>query len=429
MQSAPVSLFEEAQQRDNDDPLRSFRSHFYPLENDAIYLDGNSLGLLSREAEAATLQILEQWKRFAVEGWTEADPPWFTLPETIAAQVAPLVGASPDEVIVTGSTTVNLHQLLATLFDPTNKTRPKILADALAFPSDIFAIESHLNLRGLDPTEHMVKILSRDGFTLHEDDILAALTPDIQIAVLPAVVYTSGQLLSLQRITSEARQRGIVIGWDCSHSIGAVPHHFTDWDVDFAFWCHYKYLNAGPGAVGGLYLNRRHFDKSPGLAGWFSSRKERQFDMTHTLSPADGAGALQIGTPHILSLAPLSGSLSLHHAAGMERLRAKSLALTDFLRRAVVAELSDFGVTIATPIRDDERGGHLALVHPDAAQISRALRVSGVIPDYRPPNIIRLAPVPLYNSLGDCWEAVQRLREILETGKHREITDGSGLVP
>lgn len=429
MQSRSGLSFEEAHQRDNDDPLRSFRDHFYGLENNVIYLDGNSLGLLSREAEAATLQVLEQWKRLGVEGWTEASPPWFTLPETIAAQTAPLVGASPDEVIVTGSTTVNLHQLLATLFDPTNKTRPRILADALAFPSDIFAIESHLRLRGLDPASHLVKIGSRDGFTLHEDDIMAALTPDIQLAVLPAIVYTSGQLLPMQRITAEARQRGILVGWDCSHSIGAVLHRFTHWDVDFAFWCHYKYVNAGPGAVGGLYLNRRHFGKQPGLAGWFSSRKERQFDMTHTLSPADGAGALQIGTPHILSLAPLSGSLSLHHAAGMERLRAKSLALTDFLRRAVAAELSEFGVTIVTPLRDDERGGHLALVHGDAAQISRALRVSGVIPDYRPPNIIRLAPVPLYNSFHDCWEAVQRLRSLLETGKHREITEGSGLVP
>ncbi|MES2462478.1 MAG: kynureninase [Armatimonadota bacterium] len=429
MQSRPENLPEEARLRDRDDPLSSFKSHFYGLEGGAIYLDGNSLGLLSREAEAAALQALDQWKRLGVEGWSEASPAWFTLPEQIAAQVAPLVGASENEVIVTGSTTVNLHQLLATLYDPTNAERPKILADALAFPSDIFAIESHLRLRGLDPERHLVKVPSRDGFLLTEDDILAAMTPDVQMAVLPAVVYTSGQLLPLQRITAEARRRGILIGWDCSHSIGAVPHSFDDWDIDFAFWCHYKYLNAGPGAVGGLYLNRRHFGKAPGLAGWFSSRKERQFDMTHTLSPADGAGGLQIGTPHILSLAPLSGSLTLHEYAGMDRLRTKSLALTDFLRQAIIQELSAFGVTIVTPAHDDQRGGHLALVHPEAAQISRALRKAGVIPDFRPPNIVRLAPVPLYTSFADCWEAVSRLRRILENDTYREMNEGSSLVP
>jgi kynureninase len=233
----------------------------------------------------------------------------------------------------------------------------------------------------------------------------------------------------MERLTAEARDRGILLGWDCSHSIGAVPHHFQDWDVDFAFWCHYKYLNAGPGAVGGLYLNRRHFGLTPGLAGWFSSRKDRQFDMAHTLSTAEGAGALQIGTPHILSLAPLSGSLTLHHAAGMDRLRAKSLALTAFLREAVLQELSGFGVTIVTPIEDERRGGHLALVHPEAAQISRALRRTGVVPDYRPPNIIRLAPVPLYNSFRDCWEAVVKLRHIMETGSYRESDEARELVP
>jgi kynureninase len=392
-------------------------------------MDGNSLGLLSKESESATLRALDEWKRLGVEGWTEARPSWFTLPEEVAAQVSPLVGAAPDQVIVTGSTTVNLHQLLATLYDPANAERPMILADALAFPSDIFAIESHLRLRGLDPAAHLVKIPSRDGFVLAEDDILAAFTPDIQFAVLPAVVYTSGQLLPMQRIAAEARRRGILLGWDCSHSIGAVPHAFDAWDVDFAFWCHYKYLNAGPGAVGGLYLNRRHFGHAPGLAGWFSSRKERQFDMSHTLTSADGAGALQIGTPHILSLAPLHGSLNLHQSAGLDHLRAKSLALTDFLRRAIEQELSRFGVTIATPVEDERRGGHLALVHPEAAQLSRALRRAGVVPDYRPPSIIRLAPVALYTSFTDCWEAIQRLRQVLETGAYRAMKEDRELVP
>ena len=264
---------------------------------------------------------------------------------------------------------------------------------------------------------------------MSEEDVIAALTPDVQLAVLPAVVYTSGQLLPMQRVTTEARRQGIVMGWDCSHSIGAVPHSLDAWDADFAFWCHYKYLNAGPGAVGGLYLNRRHFGKSPGLAGWFSSRKERQFDMSHTLHPAGGAGALQIGTPHILSLAPLLGSLGLHEEAGIDRLRTKSLALTEFLRRVVKEELSEFGVRIATPVADEARGGHLALVHPDAAQISRALRKVGVVPDFRPPNIVRLAPVPIYTSFADCREAVRRLRQVLETGAYGQTGDERALVP
>ncbi|MBC8103249.1 MAG: aminotransferase class V-fold PLP-dependent enzyme, partial [Cytophagales bacterium] len=246
---------------------------------------------------------------------------------------------------------------------------------------------------------------------------------------LPAVVYTSGQLLPMESVTREARRRGIVIGWDCSHSIGAVPHALEDWGADFAFWCHYKYLNAGPGAVGGLFLNRRHHGRSPGLAGWFSSRKDRQFDMAHTLVPAEDAGALQIGTPHILSLAPLSGSLDVHHEAGSERLRTKSLALTDFLRRVVTAELSPFGVGFATPVEEERRGGHLALLHPAAAALSRALRREGVVPDFRPPNLIRLAPVALYTSFEDCWEAVRRLRDILDSGAYETTQNARGLVP
>ncbi|MBC8102796.1 MAG: kynureninase, partial [Cytophagales bacterium] len=173
------NLLEEARRRDADDPLRAFRDRFYRPENGAIYLDGNSLGLLSREAEAATLRVLEEWKRSAIEGWTEASPPWFFLPERLAEQVAPLVGASADAVIVTGSTTVNLHQLLATLFDPGDTARPWILSDALAFPSDIFAIQSHLRLRGLDPAACLVRVPSRDGLTLSEEDILEAFTPEV----------------------------------------------------------------------------------------------------------------------------------------------------------------------------------------------------------------------------------------------------------
>jgi kynureninase len=415
---------ETARALDEADPLRPFRERFYRRDGE-IYLDGNSLGLLSRDAEASVLRVLDEWKTLGIEGWTEADPAWFSFSEMLSTVVAPLVGADADEVIVTGSTTVNLHQLLATLYDPTNTEKPRLLADELNFPSDIFALQSHLRLRGLDPKGHLVRVPSRDGRTLDENDILAAMTRgDIQMAVLPSVVYTSGQLLDMERVTRAARENGVLIGWDCSHSVGAVPHALSEWGADFAFWCHYKYLNAGPGSVGGLYLNRRHFGKAPGLAGWFGSRKEKQFAMDHTLIPADGAGALQIGTPHLLSLAPLEGSLRIHHEAGNAPLRAKSLALTDFLRELTESELAPYGVTIATPREPERRGGHLALIHPQAARISRALRRAGVVPDFRPPHIVRLAPVPLYTSFADCVEAVRRLREILETRAYE--TDAAG---
>ena len=415
---------QDAEEYDATDPLRVFRERFYRHEGE-IYLDGNSLGLLSHDAEASVLRVLDEWKTLGIEGWTEANPPWFSFSETLAQSVAPLVGADPNEVIVTGSTTVNLHQLLATLYTPPGK----ILADELNFPSDIFALKSHLRLRGVDPTTSLIRIQSRDGRTLDEDDIITALSAgDIQMAVLPSVVYTSGQLLDMERITRAAREHRVLIGWDCSHSIGAVPHTLSEWGADFAFWCHYKYLNAGPGSVGGLYLNRRHFGKAPGLAGWFSSRKDKQFAMDHTLIPADDAGSLQIGTPHLLSLAPLEGSLRIHHEAGMERLRAKSLALTTFLRELVEEELSPYGMTIATPAEATRRGGHLALLHPEAARISRALRRAGVIPDFRPPDIVRLAPVPLYTSFTDCVEAIQQLKAILETRVYETVDDRAGLV-
>jgi kynureninase len=413
---------EEARRCDADDSLRRFRDRFYRSPG-RIYLDGNSLGLLSRDAEAATLQVLAEWREYAIEGWTDAPDPWFTLAETLAAGVAPLLGAEPESVVVTGSTTVNLHQLLATFFDPARVGQNRIVCDRLAFPTDRYALESHLRLRGLDPQTHLITVASRDGITVDADDLIAALTPDVQMAVLPSVVYTSGQLLDIPAISRAARERGILVAWDCSHSIGAVPHDFDDWNVDFAFWCHYKYLNAGPGSVGGLYVNRRHWGAHPGLAGWFGSRKDRQFAMSPEFEPAPSAGGLQIGTPHILSMAPLVGALKIHGEAGRDRIRAKSLALTAFLRRLVESELSGRGFGIATPVADARRGGHLAITHPDAGAISGALRAAGVVPDFRPPDLLRLAPVALYTSFADCLAAVRQLREIVDTGAYRVVQD------
>lgn len=427
MYNSRVTSQNEAVQRDETDELAGFREFFY-RQPGQIYLDGNSLGLLCVQAEQSLLRALEQWKTRGVDGWTDAESPWFTLAETLAARVAPLVGASPDEVIVANSTTVNLHQLLATLFDP-QSARTLLLADSLAFPSDIYALQSLLRRHGRDPETDLARVQSRDGLTLREDDIVAAMSERVQIAVLPSVVYTSGQLLDMAWLTKKAREKNVLIGWDCSHSIGAMTHELSAWGADFAFWCHYKYLNAGPGAVGGLYLNRRHFGRVPGLAGWFSADKARQFDMAHELTAADGAGALQIGTPSILSLAPLSGALDVIAEAGMERTRRKSLALTQFLMDLVDAELSAFGFVVANPREDARRGGHVALVHPEASRICRALKEANVIADFRPPQIIRLAPVALYTSFTDCWDAIGRLKVIMTERVYERFAEQRALVP
>jgi kynureninase len=418
---------DQADLLDRQDDLAAFRAEFY-LPPGQIYLDGNSLGPLSRRAEAAVLRTLDEWRTLAIEGWTAADTPWFILAETLAERTACLVGASADEVIVANSTTVNLHQLVATLYEP-DAERPAILIDGLCFPSDRYALASHLSLRGLDPDTHLHVVPSRDGVTLDEADLCAAMSDCVQLAVFPAVVYTSAQVLDMARLARHAHARGVRIGFDCSHSIGAIPHELDTWDVDFAFWCHYKYLNGGPGATGGLYLNRRHFGRQPGLAGWFSSQKDRQFEMSDVLAPAQGAGALQIGTPNILSMVPLAGALELNAEAGMDRLRRKSLGQTGLLRTLIMGALAGTELEVVTPVEDERRGGHIAIRHPEAARICKALRAVGVVPDYRPPDLIRLCPAPLYTRYVDCVDAVARLADILAAGTYHYQSDERELVP
>lgn len=440
---------------DAADPLARFRAEFF-LPPGKIYLDGNSLGLLSRRAEAHLTRVVEEWRTLGIDGWTAASPPWLTLPETIAEKLAPLLGASPDELCLTAQTTANLHQLLATLYSPSGPhfsgdarftpallpiharlappppKRTVILGDALNFASDSYALQSHLRLRGLDPAAHLRLIPSRDGRVLRLDDLLAAFAaPDVQLVVLPSVVFTSGQLLDVATLTRKARSLGILIGWDLSHSIGAVPHTLGGDDgPDFAFWCNYKWLNAGPGAVGGLFLHRRHHARAPGLAGWWGVRADRRFAMSAQHEPAAGAAALHIGTPHLLSLAPLLGSLELIAAAGgISALRAKSLALTDHLLACIEADLTPLGFTVATPRAAPARGGHLALAHPDAWRVCQALRAAGVVPDFRAPDLIRLAPSPLYTSFADCTEAIARLKKLIVTRAHEAFPTAPGIVP
>ncbi|MCX6367030.1 MAG: kynureninase [Armatimonadetes bacterium] len=366
-----------------------------------IYLDGNSLGLLTEEAESAVLRTLSEWRELAIHGWTEGMHPWLFLAERTGAQLARLIGAEAKSVVAMGSITVNLHQLLATLYDG----KGKVLIEHSAFPTDRYALQSHLKLRGV--LEGLVAV------TPDEDAVEAAfVTGEFSCAVLPSVIYTTGRLLDMERLTASARANGVVLLWDLAHSIGIVPHPLDAWGCDAAFWCGYKWLSAGPGSVGGLYLNPRHQGNSPGLQGWFGSRKDALFTNDETLQPAEGAARLQLGTSHVLSLAPLEATAKSLADRGIERLRQESLALTALLR----SEAENAGFTVITPREDSQRGGHITIQHPNAAALCRALRAHQIIPDHRPPDLIRFAPHPLYSTEEDCKTAVTTLKMLAEQG-------------
>ena len=375
-----------------------------------IYLDGNSLGLLSYAAQAAIERRLKQWQYKAVAAWDE----WLMLAERLSPAVAKLVGAQAAELIITGSISSNLHAMLATFYQP-DSSRKNLLATSLDFPSDIYVLQSWAKRYNAD----LKFIPSRDSYILEVEDILAALTEDIAIAVLPTVLYRSGQLLDVSRITQAARERGIIIGWDAAHSIGTVPHAFHDDGVDFAVWCSYKYLNAGPGAPGGLFVHERHFDALPGLPGWWGNSRGSQFEMRHDFEPAEGAAAYQQGTPSILALAGLEGALAIFEECSIDAIRTRSLELTQYLMDLVDEHLPE--MTIRTPREASQRGGHVALEHPEALQLSQALRQRQIITDYRPNDVIRLAPVALYNTKDELGQTVQQLRELLDSGSHRHL--------
>lgn len=403
---------------DAADPLAGFAARFSKPPGQ-VYLDGNSLGLLCDAAEEALAEAVGMWKELAIRGWTAGPHPWFNLSREVAGLLAPLLGAEPADVMVGQTTTVNLQQLLATFYDPTG-SKSRVLIDGSAFPTDRYAAESHLRLRGRDPRTDLVVVPPGSDRLLSDDAILSAMDSSVQLAVLPAVVYTTGQSLDLLRLTTEARRRGVLVAWDCSHSVGAMPHRFRDDDIDLdlAFGCGYKYLNGGPGAVGWLYVHPRLRAMCPGMAGWFGCDPGRQFEMADTFHPAADAHRYLIGTPHILSLAPLLGSLRVILDAGIERIRAKSLSQTAYLRELVERHLCRFGVTVITPREDHRRGGHLTLAHPAAGKLSAALRSQGVIPDFRPPDLLRLAPAPLYTSFAECEQAVTVLEDLLSSGDH-----------
>jgi kynureninase len=410
-----------AEALDASDPLADIRESFH-IPKDTLYFDGNSLGPLSRESEASLSRALDEWKRLGVRGWFSGEPPWITWGERLGARVAPLVGAEADQVVVTGSTTVNLHNLIATLYDP-RPGRDVIVASILDFPSDLHALRGEIALRGLDPGRCLRLVPSGDARTIEDRDLDAAIGEDTAIVLLSHVLYKSGQLLDAQAISHLAHYRGALVGWDLSHSIGAVPVALDAWTADFAVWCHYKYLNAGPGAIAGLYLARTHHSRAPGLPGWWGQEPAAMFGMRAEHLPAPDARAWQIGTIPILSAAPLWGSLDLVDRAGIDRIREKSVGLTSFLMECV-----DQRLTIGTPREPERRGGHVALEHTQAGRIRSALARRGVVTDFRPPDVIRFTPSPLSTRYRDVWDAIAILAEILESESWREEPEGAGIL-
>ncbi|WP_434523032.1 kynureninase [Halorubrum sp. AS12] len=435
---------------DENDPLSSFADR-YRIPDGFLYMDGNSLGPASDAALASLDRVIDEWRDLLISGWTDANPPWFEVGERLGDALAPFVGADPKEVVVGNSITVNIHTLVGTFLDELlagngperegfraangewapdgdSDADPAVLVNELDFPSDHYAIRAQLRQRGIDPDEKLRVVPSRDGRTIDPRDVEAALAEhdDVGIVFMPTALYRSGQLFDVERIAAAAHEAGAYAGFDAAHSAGAVPHAFDEAGVDFAVWCTYKYLNAGPGSIGALFVPERHHGLTPALAGWWGHEKETQFEMNAEFTPADSAGAWQIGTPPLLAAAPLEGSAELLREAGIERLREKSLALTDFLIALVDDRLPK--VSVGTPRDHASRGGHVALEHPEAERLSEALTDRGVVVDFRPPNVVRVCPAAPYTSFADVLEVVDEIEAILDSGAHEAYTTIEGGV-
>ncbi len=408
-----------ARRRDEDDLLSRFRERFH-VPGGELYMDGNSLGPFSEDADRALSNAVEEWRELGIRGWTDADPDWFHYGERLGDRLAPLVGASEEEIVVGNSTTVNIHALFSTFYDG-----GEVVVNELDFPTDHYAIRAQMRQRGVNPDDKLVVVESRDGRTIKEDDVIDALSDDTAILFMPSVLYRSGQLFDIERLADAAHDHGALAGFDLAHSVGVVPHELSNWNVDFAVWCSYKYLNAGPGAIAGLYVNERHFGETPGLAGWWGHDKETQFEMNTMFTPAESAGGWQIGTIPVFSAAPLWGSLEPFEEVGIEAVREKSLALTEYLME-LVAEIPD--CRIGTPRDPERRGGHVAVEHEEAYRIGEALKARGVVVDFRPPNVVRVCPAPLYVGFHDVWQVGNRLREVVTTSEYESFDPRGGGV-
>jgi kynureninase len=414
---------EFALQLDTEDSLRQFRAKFhFPVGADGkplIYLAGNSLGLMPKAARKIVEQELDDWAKLAVDAHLGAATPWYSYHETLREPAARLVGAKPNEVICMNSLTVNLHLMMATFYRPAT-SRFKILMEEPAFPSDTYAIKTQIVHHGFDPKEALVLARPRDGeFTVRQDDIEAALEKhgeQIALVLIAGVNFFTGQLFDIKKITAAAQKHGCTVGIDLAHAIGNVPLALHNWNVDFAVWCSYKYLNAGPGAAAGAYVHERHATNRelPRLAGWFGNDPATRFrlHLEPEFIPVPSADGWQISNPPIFSMAPLRASLSIFdEAGGLEPLRAKSIKLTGYLQ--FLLELAGHSkLTVITPRETDARGCQLSiLVHERPKELFRKLEAAGVKCDFREPNVIRVAPTPLYNTFHEVWRLARILAE------------------
>ena len=413
-----------AQQLDAEDPLRSFRDRFHlpvgPNGEPLIYFAGNSLGLMPKSAKQIVEQELEDWAKLGVDAHLNAKTPWYSYHETLREPAARLVGAQPIEVICMNSLTVNLHLMMATFYRPT-KSRFKILMEDPAFPSDTYAIKTQIIHHGFEPKKALVLARPRRGeFTVRTEEILDLIekhTDELAVVLIGGVNFFTGQLFDIPTITAAAQKHGIAVGVDLAHAIGNVPLSLHDWNVDFAVWCSYKYLNAGPGAVAGAFVHERHATntKLPRLAGWFGNDPNTRFRMhlEAEFIPVASADGWQISNPPILSMAPLRASLAIfEEAGGMESLRQKSIKLTSYLQFLLEDGGSGKLFNVITPRETNERGCQLSIQaqeHPK--ELFGKLEAAGVKCDFREPNVIRAAPTPLYNTFHEVWRFANILQK------------------
>ena len=401
-----------ARELDAADPLAPLRDRFeIPVGPDgkaAAYLCGHSLGLMPKRARSLVDREMEDWGRLGVEGHFSAASPWYSSHERFREGGARLVGGRPGEVVMMNSLTVNLHLMMATFYRPAGG-RHAVLIEAGAFPSDRYAVASQIRHHGLDPSASLIEARPRPGETSFRGDDLERLIDErgaeTALVLLPGVQYLTGEVLDVERLAAAARRRGCVAGFDLAHAVGNVPLRLHDWQVDFAVWCSYKYLNAGPGAVGGCFVHATHGDDRalPRLAGWWGNDPGTRFTMPREFVPRAGADGWQVSNPPILSMAPLLASLELFDDAGLAALRARSERLTAYLL-ALVDHLGAKRFEVLTPREPERRGCQISLrVRRSGRELVQALAASGVVCDFREPDVLRVAAAPLYNRFHDLW--------------------------
>ncbi len=406
---------------DREDGLKPFRDKFYiPIVNgkDSIYFTGNSLGLQPKTTQEYVLDELEDWANYGVEGHFHARNPWVSYHEMFPELLTEIIGATPEEIVVMNQLTVNLHVLMTSFYRPT-KERYKIICEAKAFPSDQYAFESQAILHGLDPQKTIIEVSPRPGeHIIHTQDILDSIRlhgKETALVLFSGVNYYNGQVFNMEAITKAAHEAGAYCGFDLAHAAGNVQLKMHDWDADFACWCSYKYLNSGPGGVSGAFIHQRHITdkKIPRLAGWWGQDKATRFKMEKEFNPIPTAEGWQLSNAPVLSMAAHKASLDIFKDAGMENLVKKGKHLAGYLK-FILADINNRMpekiIEVITPQAEDESGCQVSmLMLKDGKQIFEALKKEGVIADWREPNVIRVAPVPLYNS----FEDVYRFGEII----------------